>query len=440
MSEVLTPDPQEQTSPGTDEQPSDDTTTTDKPAAKAETTPSRPRKQVSPAIKMLAALASLKLTVVLFALSIFLIFAGTLAQVEMGIWHVMAKYFRSLFVWIPLQIFFPSSMVQVAGSIPFPGGMTIGGLLIWNLVAAHIIRFKFTSKRIGIITLHGGVILLLVGELVTALYAKEGNMTIDEGSYSNFTVDNQRVELAFVKDADEDHDDVVVVPQNILSTRNDIVRDERLPLAVRVDQWMANSTIFGPAQAAQMKLESKADSGQAKSLVPKEEPRVSGVGEQSVDAPSAYVTLYEGEKKLGTYLFSVYMTGPERIRVGDVEYRVELRFARTYRPYTLHLIDFKHDKFVGTETPRNFSSLIRLDDPQNKVDREVLIYMNNPLRYAGETFYQSAFKPGDTGTILQVVRNPGWLIPYISCTLITIGMMLHFGINVTKFMSKRAKA
>ena len=33
--------------------------------------------------------------------------------------------------------------------------------------------------------------------------------------------------------------------------------------------------------------------------------------------------------------------------------------------------------------------------------------MNNPLRYNGETFYQSSYLPGDGGTILQVVRNPG---------------------------------
>ena len=41
--------------------------------------------------------------------------------------------------------------------------------------------------------------------------------------------------------------------------------------------------------------------------------------------------------------------------------------------------------------------------------------MNHPLRYQGETFYQSGVLGLGKGTILQVVRNPGWLIPYISC-------------------------
>jgi len=39
--------------------------------------------------KLLKPLASLQLTVVIFALSIFLIFAGTLAQVHAGIWTVV---------------------------------------------------------------------------------------------------------------------------------------------------------------------------------------------------------------------------------------------------------------------------------------------------------------------------------------------------------------
>ena len=55
--------------------------------------------------------------------------------------------------------------------------------------------------------------------------------------------------------------------------------------------------------------------------------------------------------------------------------------------------------------------------------------MNHPLLYAGETFYQQSFLPGDTGTILQVVRNPGWLLPYISCVMVALGMWFTSAIN-----------
>ena len=59
------------------------------------------------------ALASLKLTVALFALSIFLVLAGTLAQVEMDIWQVIHHYFRCGLTWIPFRILIPKSFVPL---------------------------------------------------------------------------------------------------------------------------------------------------------------------------------------------------------------------------------------------------------------------------------------------------------------------------------------
>ena len=57
-------------------------------------------------VEALSPLASLKLTVVLMALAIFLILAGTLAQIDKDIWQVMAEYFRTPVAWIDLRVFF----------------------------------------------------------------------------------------------------------------------------------------------------------------------------------------------------------------------------------------------------------------------------------------------------------------------------------------------
>ena len=56
---------------------------------------------------LLAPLASLKLTVTLFGLAIFLVFAGTLAQASHDVWWVLHNYFRSPLAWIDFQVFFP---------------------------------------------------------------------------------------------------------------------------------------------------------------------------------------------------------------------------------------------------------------------------------------------------------------------------------------------
>ena len=64
--------------------------------------------------------------------------------------------------------------------------------------------------------------------------------------------------------------------------------------------------------------------------------------------------------------------------------------------------------------------------------------MNHPLRHGGFTFYQSSFKNNDSTTVLQVVRNPSWLIPYIACTMVFLGLALQFGLSLHQHMSKRA--
>src|SRR6188768_4150628 len=91
--------------------------------------------------RILAPLASLKLTVVLLALAMLLIYAGTWAQIDAGIWQVQKTYFHSLLTWVPFQIFLPRAW-NVPGGFPMPGGYLIGVLLLANLLVAHILRFK----------------------------------------------------------------------------------------------------------------------------------------------------------------------------------------------------------------------------------------------------------------------------------------------------------
>ena len=124
-------------------------------------------------LRILRVFASLKLTVVLFALSIFIVLAGTLAQVEKDIWEVVDAYFRmkitvpsnasdmfslgfakeifwSMFAWIDLQIFAPPAFFPekpvISGGFPFPKGWLIGLVMIVNLFSAHLIRFKVQAK------------------------------------------------------------------------------------------------------------------------------------------------------------------------------------------------------------------------------------------------------------------------------------------------------
>lgn len=114
-----------------------------------------------------------------------------------------------------------------------------------------------------------------------------------------------------------------------------------------------------------------------------------------------------------------------------------MRPQRTYQPYSLTLVKFSHDIYPGTDIPKNFSSRIRINPPDGSPEREVLIYMNNPLRYAGLTYYQQGYDNNDKTTILEVVRNPSWLAPYIACGAITLGLVIQFLIHLSGFARRR---
>jgi hypothetical protein len=158
------------------------------------------------------------------------------------------------------------------------------------------------------------------------------------------------------------------------------------------------------------------------------------------DVPSVIIEL-EGEgAPEGTWLASEFIEQPQQVPIGGKLYELSMRPRREYKPYSLTLLDFKHDKYPGTEIPKNFSSRVRLEHPAKGEDREVLIYMNNPLRYDGATFYQASFDTDNLGSVLQVVRNPSWLTPYLSCVLVSVGLVVQFLIHLIPFLKRKVRA
>ena len=117
-----------------------------------------------------------------------------------------------------------------------------------------------------------------------------------------------------------------------------------------------------------------------------------------------------------------------------------LRPARYYKPYSVTLQKFTHERYAGTEIPKNFASRVTLIDPERSVNRDVLIYMNHPLRYRGETFYQAGFEKDDQALILQVVHNPSFIAPYVACVIVAAGLLVQFGYHLVGFSRRRRTA
>jgi hypothetical protein len=174
------------------------------------------------------------------------------------------------------------------------------------------------------------------------------------------------------------------------------------------------------------------------------------------NAPAVDVELLDRNSgaSLGRYILSIWFYPnfvnqiwdmPTTVRYEGREYELYFRNRRepalseSGSPYAVTLLDFLHERYEGTQTPKDFSSEIRLVNRGDGVDRELRIWMNNPLRYAKRTFYQSGYLPEDEGTVLQVVRNDSWMIPYLSCMIVFIGMAAQFGLSLRR-MRKREMA
>ncbi|HLH53958.1 MAG TPA: ResB protein required for cytochrome C biosynthesis, partial [Verrucomicrobiae bacterium] len=117
---------------------------------------------------------SLKLTVVCLGFAILLVFLGTLAQVDLGLYKAQNEFFRSFIVfWGPKN---------AGWKLPvLPGGYLVGGVLLINLIASHISRFKLSRSKLGIWLTHFGLILLLLGQLGTDLLSRESVLHLREG-------------------------------------------------------------------------------------------------------------------------------------------------------------------------------------------------------------------------------------------------------------------
>ena len=121
-------------------------------------------------------------------------------------------------------------------------------------------------------------------------------------------------------------------------------------------------------------------------------------------------------------------------------YRINLRFKTDYKPFSMTLVDVKADYYLGTETPRWFSSDVVLQNPDSGVSSVQQIWMNNPLRYADDTFYQSSLGTLPSGkeyTVLQVVKNKGWMIPYVCCMFTVLGLVWQFGSSLLGYLEKK---
>ena len=372
---------------------------------------------------------SLRLTVVCLAFAIALVFFGTIAQVNEGLYDAQARWFRSFFIWYPAH--------GDGFKFPFmPGGYLIGTTLLANLIAAHIVRFQLKWKKLGINLAHLGIILLLAGQLATDLLSRETVMNFVEGETRNFSVNQARAELVFISD-DGGVDKVFSIPQSLLAERGEI-RSAKLPFTIRVRDFYVNSAVHRRAPMVDTGAPSATEGvGPNVTLIPLAKTNKP----DEMNEPASVIELYTAQGSLGTWLVQPNLH-EQTVELDNQVWRIALRFERTYHPFSVKLLKTTHEVYRGTDIPKNFQSRVQIDNPKSGEHREVDIYMNNPLRYGGLTFYQYQMGRDQVNdslgtSALQVVKNPSWLTPYVGCGLVAAGLLVQFLSHLVGFIKKR---
>ncbi len=387
--------------------------------------------------------ASLRLTVWLLLASLLLIFFGTLDQVELGVRGTQMKYFESFIATWGYPPTWPLGSWLHVVYLPIPGGYLLGPLLVLNLFGAHFRHFRPRWSLGGIVLIHFGVLMLIFSQLATQLLQKEYYIWFDEGETVRNLTSYHENELAITDVTESGIDTVHAIPASLLRSGRTVTATG-LPFSVEAIDFYENAAILQPLTNS--RTHPVADRGLAitRGLRARPLPPTHKANERN--ATTAHVRLYAADgQQLGTWLVSNVFedTMPEqRFTYEGRDYTIALRFSQEPLPYALTLLDFAHDRYPGTDIPNNFSSRIKLTGTNSSDAREVLISMNHPLRYDGLTFYQSAFRQNamgreDGASRLQVVRNPGWLGPYIACTLVSIGLVWQFGWGLLKFGRRR---
>ncbi len=369
--------------------------------------------------------SSLRLTVTCLALGCVIVFWGTLAQVQIGLYRAQSEIFRSYFIsWPPGGAHW---------KIPiFPGGYLIGGVLLINLVVAHFRYYQPGKRKIGIALINLGIVLLLAGQMLTDVLSVESIQHLRLGEAKNYSESEREAELAVIDVTDTNTDKVLAVPGRLLARRH-LFATAQWPFQLRVTTFFANSEVA--ASPAPGLAPVNATAGLGRGLWWRELPHETALDKS--DLPSALVTISGSGDATRSYLVSEFLNQPQIFSDQGRQYQILLRPERHYMPFSLRLLEFKHDKYPGTDIPKNFSSRVRLQRADTGEDREVLIFMNNPLRYGGETFYQASFDPDDRGSVLQVVHNPGWLTPYLACGLVGAGLLVQFLTHLIPFLKRR---
>ncbi|MEO0480783.1 MAG: cytochrome c biogenesis protein ResB [Planctomycetota bacterium] len=398
----------------------------------------------------LRVLSSMKTSVFTLLGLFVLTWLGTLHQIEHGLFQAQQKYFESWFLLQhPGDLFVgpdePEWITNLPFSIPLPGGLTLMALLGFNLVVGGGFRIVQSmrsgarmTQRIGVLTTHLGMLVLLASGLVKTVTGIEGSVTLFEGESTQSFQSFHEWELAVQRqESDGVLDEMAVAGSEFLDLgRGEELRcvSDRLPFEVVVEGALRHCEPVPLGHGAT----SRGYGLRELSIRTENASNVAGcritVKGDGVRGGELRGNLWGGDR-------APFTVALEDGRV----YGLRLRKRTEPLPFAMRLEDFEVVFHPGTRKPKSFESEVTIFEDEAS-PRRVRIEMNEPLRSGDLVVYQSSWgpqtaRPGDPlFSGFQVVVNPADQWPLWGCLITAAGMILAFGARLLRFMQKEGKA
>lgn len=122
----------------------------------------------------------------------------------------------------------------------------------------------------------------------------------------------------------------------------------------------------------------------------------------------------------------------------DIEFTFQYGSKLIKLPFMLKLLDFRLERYPGSNSPSSFESDVLLIDKQRNIEEPRNIYMNNVLKHRGYRFYQSSYDTDEQGTILSVNKDlTGTLVTYTGYFLLAVGMFSSLFNKNSRFQKLR---
>lgn len=326
-----------------------------------------------------------------------LLIAGTVAQRWVGLYPAVKFFLGSWIIWL--------------GPLPLPGAYSILFLLGLCLLMKLALASPWRRQKIGILITHLSVVILLFGGLITSLHRSEGYIILDQGQTSATVQDYRLRELVIEKNGNI----VQTVPQEQLLPGQTLLVDD---LSIKIEKYCEDCRAI-PRSSDTAGLEGLA----AKVDI---EPMTRKPGDETLNFAALLFSLQDK-----TYLLYQPMPVPVQIESGNAYWTLFLRPSERVLPFSVTLKNFQKTDYPGTIMAQEYSSDVSVQD--GAVQWRETISMNQPLRTHGHTLYQSSYienADGSLSSVFAVVKDAGQIFPYVSITLLCVGLLLHLVITM----------